>query len=174
MKRSRSWPELMFCSIRRVDEGGRQNYNLDLNRVTLSDALDYIALQTHTFWKPISNNAIFVTLDNSQKRQEYQDQVVKVFYIQNAGAQTEFQDLFNAVRTGANMTRGLIQLPSQNAIIARGTPDQIAVVEKIIHDLDKPKAEVSVDVLAAPDNQDENPHTLCRAGECSRRRGGRP
>ena len=31
-----------------LDQGGRQNYNLDLNRVTLSDALDYIALQTHT------------------------------------------------------------------------------------------------------------------------------
>ena len=45
------------------------------------------------------------------------------------------------------MTRGLIQLPSQNALIARGTADQIAVVEKIIHDLDRPKAEVLIDVV---------------------------
>ena len=81
-----------------------RNFNLDLNRVTLSEALDYVALLTHTFWKPISSNAIFVTTDSAQKRQEYQDQVVKVFYIQNVGAQAEFQDFFNAVRTGANMT----------------------------------------------------------------------
>ena len=115
--------------------------------MTLSEALDYVALLTHTFWKAISSNAIFVAADSAQKRQEYQDQVVKVFYIQNVGAQAEFQDFFNAVRTGANMTRGLIQLPSQNALIARGTADQIAVVEKIIHDLDRPKAEVLIDVV---------------------------
>lgn len=133
--------------------GGQKNFNLDLNRVTLSEALDYIALQTHTFWKPVSSNAIFVTADSAQKRQEYQDQVVKVFYVQNVGAQAEFQDFFNAVRTGANMTRGLIQLPSQNALIARGTPDQIAVVEKIIHDLDRPKPEVIIDVLVLEVNK---------------------
>jgi general secretion pathway protein D len=76
-----------------------------------------------------------------------------VFYIQNVGTQAEFQDFFNAVRTGANMTRGLIQLPSQNALIARGTPDQIAVVEKIIHDLDHPKPEVLIDVLVLEVNK---------------------
>lgn len=133
--------------------GGQQNFNLDLNRVTLEEALDYIALETNTFWKAVSSNAIFVTADTAQKRQQYQDQVVKVFYIQNVGSQAEFQDFFNAVRTGANMTRGLIQLPSQNALIARGTPDQIAVVEKIIHDLDHPKPEVLIDVLVLEVNK---------------------
>lgn len=133
--------------------GGQQNFNLDLNRVTLEEALDYIALETNTFWKAVSPNAIFVTADTAQKRQQYQDQVVKVFYIQNVGSQAEFQDFFNAVRTGANMTRGLIQLPSQNALIARGTPDQIAVVEKIIHDLDHPKPEVLIDVLVLEVNK---------------------
>lgn len=133
--------------------GGQQNFNLDLNRVTLEEALDYISLETNTFWKAVSSNAIFVTADTAQKRQQYQDQVVKVFYIQNVGSQAEFQDFFNAVRTGANMTRGLIQLPSQNALIARGTPDQIAVVEKIIHDLDHPKPEVLIDVLVLEVNK---------------------
>ncbi len=130
-----------------MEQGGRGNFNIDLNRVTLSEALDYVALLTHTFWKPVSNNAIFVTVDSQQKRQEYQDQVVKVFYIQNATAQAEFTELFNAVRTGANLNRGLIQLPTQNALIVRGTPDQVAIAEKIVHDLDRPKAEVLIDVL---------------------------
>ena len=130
-----------------LEQGSRGNFNIDLNRVTLSEALDYVALLTHTFWKPISNNAIFVTLDSQPKRQEYQDQVVKVFYIQNATAQAEFTELFNAVRTGANLNRGLIQLPTQNALIVRGTPDQVAIAEKIIHDLDRAKSEVLIDVL---------------------------
>jgi general secretion pathway protein D len=133
--------------------GGQKNFNLALNRVTLSEALDYIALETHTFWKAISSNAIFVTSDSAQKRQEYQDQVVKVFYIQNVSTPAEFQDFFNAVRQGANLTRGLIQLPSQNALIARGTPDQLAVVEKIIHDLDRARPEVLIDVMVLEVNK---------------------
>ena len=36
---------------------------------------------------------------------------------------------------------------AQNAIIARGEADRIALAEKIINDLDKPKSEVVVDVI---------------------------
>jgi general secretion pathway protein D len=124
-----------------------RNFNLDLNNVTLEEALTYIALVTHTFWKPISRNAIFVTQESEPKRQEYQDEVVKVFYIQNAGTTAEFQDIFNAVRIGSKLSQGLFQVGSQNAILARGTPDTMSLIEKIVHDLDRPKAEVLIDVM---------------------------
>jgi general secretion pathway protein D len=124
-----------------------RNFNLDLNNVTLEEALSYVGLVTHTFWKPISRNAIFVTQESEQKRREYQDEVVKVFYIQNATTPNEFTEIFNGVRTGAKLTTGIFQVASQNAIIARGTPDTIALVEKLVQDLDRPKAEVLVDVL---------------------------
>jgi general secretion pathway protein D len=101
---------------------------------------------THTFWKPISRNAIFVTQESEPKRQEYQDEVVKVFYIQNASTANEFTEIFNGVRIGAKLTTGIFQVASQNAIIARGTQDTMALVEKLVHDLDRPKAEVLVDV----------------------------
>ncbi len=127
--------------------GGGKNVNLDLNNVTLEEALNYVALVTHTFWKPISHNAIFVTQESEPKRQEYQDEVVKVFYIQNASTTNEFNEIYNGVRTGAKLTTGIFQVASQNAIIARGTPDTIALVEKLVHDLDRPKPEVVVDVM---------------------------
>jgi len=124
-----------------------RNFNLDLNNVTLEEALNYVALVTHTFWKPISRNAIFVTQESEPKRQEYQDEVVRVFYIQNASTPNEFTEIFNGVRTGAKLTQGIFQVASQNAIIARGTVDTMALVEKLIHDLDRPKAEVLIDVM---------------------------
>lgn len=127
--------------------GGGKNVNLDLNNVTLEEALNYVALVTHTFWKPISHNAIFVTQESEPKRQEYQDEVVKVFYIQNASTANEFNEIYNGVRTGAKLTTGIFQVASQNAIIARGTPDTIALVEKLVHDLDRPKPEIVVDVM---------------------------
>ena len=127
--------------------GGSRNFNLNLTDVTLEEALNYVALTTHTFWKPISRNAIFVTSESEQKRQEYQDEVVRVFYIQNASTTNEFTDIFNAIRTGAKLTTGVFQVASQNAIIARGSPDTMSIIEKLIHDLDRPKAEVLVDVM---------------------------
>ena len=51
-----------------------------------------------------------------------------------------------AVRSVADIQR-LFVYNAQNAIIARGEADRIALAEKIIHDLDKPKSEVVVDVL---------------------------
>ena len=123
-----------------------RNFNLDLNNATLEEALQYVALVTHTFWKPISRNAIFVTQESEPKRQEYQDEVVKVFYIQNASTANEFTEIFNGVRIGAKLTTGIFQVASQNAIIARGSPDTMALVEKLVHDLDRPKAEVLIDV----------------------------
>jgi general secretion pathway protein D len=136
-----------------IESVSGKNYNLDLTNVGLDEALNYIALETHTFWKPISRNAIFVTQESEPKRQEYQDQVVKVFYIQNATTTAEFTEIFNAVRTGAKLTTGIFQVASQNAIVARGPADQMALVEKLVHDLDKPKSEVVVDVVVMEVNK---------------------
>jgi general secretion pathway protein D len=124
-----------------------KSFNLDLANVTLQEALNYVALTTHTFWKPISHNAIFVTQEGEQKRQEYQDEIVKVFYVQNASTPNEFTEIFNGVRTGAKLTSNVFQVASQNAIIARGSPDTISLVEKLVHDLDRPKPEVTLDIV---------------------------
>lgn len=136
-----------------IDANAGKNYNLDLRNVTLEEALNYVALETHTFWKPISRNAIFVTLESDPKRQEYQDEVVRVFYIQNASTQAEFTEIFNAVRTGSRLTTGLFSVLNQNAIIARGSVDTMYLIEKLIHDLDRPKAEVSIDVVVMSVNR---------------------
>jgi general secretion pathway protein D len=140
-----------------LDPGGGtgKNFNLDLSNVTLEEALNYVALITHTFWKPISRNTIFATQEGEQKRQEYQDEVVKVFYIQNASTPTEFTEIFNGVRVGAKLTSNMFQVASQNAIIVRGSPDTIALVEKLIHDLDKPKSEVLLDIVVMSVNKDK-------------------
>jgi general secretion pathway protein D len=123
-----------------------KNANLDLNNVTLQEALDYIALLTKTFWKPVSNNAIFVTEDNVTKRRDYEDEVVKVFYVKNPTSQQEFSEMVTAVRSVTDVRR-MFQFNAENAIVVRDTVDKVALVEKLLHDLDKPKAEVVIDVI---------------------------
>jgi general secretion pathway protein D len=123
-----------------------KNANLDLNNVTLQEALDYIALLTKTFWKPVSGNAIFVTEDNVTKRRDYEDEVVKVFYLKNPTSTQEFSEIVTAVRSVTDVRR-MFQFNAENAIVVRDTVDKVALVEKLLHNLDKPKAEVVLDVI---------------------------
>lgn len=123
-----------------------KNTDLDLNNVTLHDALDYIGLLTKTFWKPVSSNAIFVTDDNVTKRRDYEDEVVKVFYLKNPTSTQEFSEIVTAVRSVTDVRR-MFQFNAENAIVVRDTADKVALVGKLLHDLDKPKPEVVVDVI---------------------------
>ena len=130
-----------------------KNVNLDLNNATLDEALDYIAMLTKTFWKPISANTIFIAEDNVTKRRDYEDQVVKVFYLKNITSVQEFQEIVTAVRSVTDIRR-MFTYNAQNAVMCRGTVDQIALAEKLFHDLDKPKSEVVVDVIVMEANRD--------------------
>ena len=123
-----------------------KNANLDLNNVTLQEALDYTALLTKTYWKPVSGNAIFVTEDNVTKRRDYEDEVVKVFYLKNPTSTQEFNEMVTAVRSVTDVRR-MFQFNGENAVVVRDTVDKVMLVEKLLHDLDKPKAEVVIDVI---------------------------
>ena len=120
--------------------------SIELNNATLEEALDYVALITRSFWKPVSSNAIFVTQDNPTKRREFEDWVVRVFYLNNILTAQEIQEIVTAVRTVAEIQK-IFTYQAQNAIIVRAEADKVALAEKIIADLDKPKAEVLVDVV---------------------------
>ncbi len=131
---------------------GGKNFNVDLSNSTLEQALDYLAILTKTFWKPMSGNTIFVTEDNITKRRDYEDNVVRVFFVQNSTSVQEFQEIATAVRSLTEIRR-VFTYNAQRAILMRGTPDQIALAEKLVHDLDRPKSEVVVDVIVMEANR---------------------
>jgi len=118
---------------------------IELNGVTLSDALDILSLESKTFWRPVTSNTIFVASDTPAKRKELQQNVIKTFYLSNLSQPTELQDVVNAMRTILEVSR-IQQLPTQGAIIVRGTPDQVALAEKLVGDIDKARPEVIVEV----------------------------
>jgi general secretion pathway protein D len=119
--------------------------SLKLNGVSLSEALDIIAFHSNTFWRPITPNTIYVATNSQQKRKELEQSVLKTFYLSNISTATDLQDVSNALRQILEIQK-VQQVASQNAIIVRGTPDQVALAEKIIGDLDKAKPEVIVEV----------------------------
>jgi len=126
--------------------------SLELNNATLEEALNYVALMTRAFWKPISSNTIFVTQDNPQKRNDYEDQVAKIIYLNNVGADKDLGEILTGIRQMIPTLR-MGQVTSQNALIVRGTADQVALAEMMIRNLDKPKGEVVVDVIVMEVNR---------------------
>ena len=131
---------------------------IELNGVTLEDALEIISFETKTFWRPVTPNTIFVAQDTPAKRKELEQNVVKTFYLSNLSQPTELQDVVNAMRTILEVSR-IQQLPSQGAIVVRGTPDQMALAQKLVDDLDKARPEVLIEVAVMQVSRDKS-HTL--------------
>lgn len=123
-----------------------RNQSVDLSRTTIDQALDQISVITKSFWKPLSPNTIFVTVDNPTKRREYAEQVVKVFYLSNVTAPQEMQEMLTVLRTVVDVQK-VFNFAAQNALIVRAEADTMALVEKLIADLDKPRPEVVIDVM---------------------------
>src|SRR5467141_3295269 len=119
--------------------------SVELNNVTLEQALEIVQLESKAFVKPVTENIIFVIPDQPQKRRDYEEQVVKTIYLSNTFQPQDITEIMTGLRQLLDLKR-IQQLNSQNAIIVRDTPDKLLLAEKIIHDIDKAKPEVVVQV----------------------------
>jgi general secretion pathway protein D len=129
-----------------------KNYSMDVARISLEQALDQLAVLTKTYWKPLSDTTIFVTNDNVTKLRDFQDMVVKTFYVKNITQPQELQEIATALRTLTDIRR-VLTYNAHSALMVRGTVDQVALAEKVIADLDKPKSEVVIDVVVMEANR---------------------
>ncbi|HXE05414.1 MAG TPA: cohesin domain-containing protein [Bryobacteraceae bacterium] len=118
---------------------------VDLNNVSLTDALRILETVSNTFWRPVTSNTIFVAQNTRIKHTELDEQAVQTFYLSNAWQQNDMNDVQTALRS---VIRGaqFYGVASQNAIVAKGTPDELLLAQKIVDDLDKARPEVVVDI----------------------------
>ena len=136
------------------DYNGKHLQNVDLVNVSLMDALRIIGTLSTTFWRPVTENTIFVAANTRAKRTEMDDQAVQTFYLSNAWQQNDLNDVQTAIRNVLPNTK-VYGVPSQNAIVMRATPDELTMAQKIINDLDKARPEVVVDVAIMEVNKDK-------------------
>jgi general secretion pathway protein D len=129
-----------------------RRFTLELTNATLYEALDYVSTLARAYWKPLSSNAIFVTNDNTTKRRDFEEFLVKTFYLTNAYTAQELQEIATMVRSVTDIRR-VFTINSLNAMVIRGTSDAMALAEKVINDVDKSRAEVIIDVLVLEASQ---------------------
>jgi general secretion pathway protein D len=118
-----------------------QTITVDIRDVAFDQALSTLASVSRTFHRVLDAHVLMVVPDTPQKRREYEQQVVKTFFLSNADLK-ETIDLLRVV-LGA---RRVAPLPGANALTINDTPDKVAAAERIVEVLDKKKAEVVVEV----------------------------
>ncbi|HEY1985415.1 MAG TPA: cohesin domain-containing protein [Terracidiphilus sp.] len=118
---------------------------VDLNNVSLLDALRIVGTMSNTFWRPVTSNSVFVAQNTRAKRTELDEQAVQTFYLTNAWQQNDLNDVQTALRNVLTNIK-VYGVASQNALVVRGTPDELLLAQKLINDLDKARPEVVVDI----------------------------
>src|ERR1700744_1666973 len=121
---------------------------------TLMDALRIVGTMSNTFWRPVTDNTIFVAQNSRAKRTELDEQAVQTFYLSNAWQQNDLNDVQTALRNVLPNAK-VYGVPSQNALVMRATPDELTLAQKVINDLDKARPEVVVDVAIMEVDKDK-------------------
>jgi len=127
---------------------------VELTNVTLMDALRIVGTISNTFWRPITENTIFVAQNSRSKHTELDEEAVQTFYLSNAWQQNDLNDVQTALRNVMANAK-VYGVPSQNAIVVRATPDELILAQKIVNDLDKARPEVVVDVAIMEVDKDK-------------------
>ena len=122
-------------------------YTVQLDNVTLEEALNQILTANQLFFKVTNPKSIIVVPDNAQKRAQYEEQVIRTFFISHADA-TELAQLINTViRVPGGQTQPTVAAnKTANTITVRATTNVAAIVERLVEANDNPRAEVIVDV----------------------------
>ncbi|MSO61314.1 MAG: tetratricopeptide repeat protein [Acidobacteria bacterium] len=124
-----------------------RSITLKLEGVSLEQALQQIMISNQLFYKVLNERTIIVAADSSQKRTQYEDQVIRTFFISNADA-TEMQTLLTGLIRVAGMAiqPQIIANKTANTVTIRATGPVVQIAERILEANDKPRAEVVVDV----------------------------
>jgi general secretion pathway protein D len=114
---------------------------VDLRNATLDDALAAVAGASRTFFRVNAPQTVIVVPDTPAKRREYEEEIVRTFYLSNADPK-ETMDMLRLVLDA----RRLSLLTATNAIVIKDTPEHVVAASRVLSAIDKAKPEVIIDV----------------------------
>jgi general secretion pathway protein D len=121
-------------------------YSVNLDGITLEDALQQILSVNGFFYKVLNPTTIVIAQDNQAGHLKYDDLVMQVFYLSHADTQEVSQALNTMMRIQAQVAPAIYPNKTSNTIAVRATAPVVAVAERLIRALDKPRAEVVIEV----------------------------
>ncbi len=118
-----------------------QAVSIDLRGQSLDEALNALSLTTRNFWRVTAPRTITVVPDTAAKRREYEEEIVRTFYLSNA----DLKETIDMLRIVVDARR-ISAITATNAITIKDTPERITAAGKIIAAVDKARPEVIIDV----------------------------
>ena len=118
-----------------------QPITVDLRKNSLEDALTSLTASTHTFYRVTAQRTVTIVPDTPAKRREYEESVVRTFYLSNA----DVKEVIDLLRVVVDV-RQISPITATNAISLKDTPERIAAAAQLISAIDKARPEVVIDV----------------------------
>ena len=119
------------------DINGGQAASLIAVDTPLSDALDMLLASNQLAKKTLNANTLLIYPANLTKHREYQDTVVKSFFLSHANA----KETMNLIK-GMGKIRDVYIDERLNMVAVRDTPEAVRLAEKLVAMTDRPEAEV--------------------------------
>jgi general secretion pathway protein D len=114
---------------------------VDFRGNSFRDAMDAVSATTRTFWRVTAPRTITIVPDTAAKRREYQEDVVRTFFLSNADIK-ETTDLLRVVIDA----RQVFATTATNSITIRDTPERVEAAGRLLGALDKARPEVVIDI----------------------------
>jgi general secretion pathway protein D len=114
---------------------------VDLRNSSLEDALNTVSGATRSFFRVSAPQTVVIVPDNPAKRREYQEDIVRTFYLSNVDLK-ETMDLLRLVLDA----RRISPTTGTNALTIKDTPENIAAAARLLSAIDKARPEVIIDV----------------------------
>ncbi len=108
---------------------------------TFEDALNLILTTQGLFMRRLTHDTIIVVPRTKQKLDQYQDMLIRTFYLSTAKA----KDMVNLLRTMLETKRIFVN-EDVNAIVMRDTADKVKLAERIILANDRKQGEVMFEI----------------------------
>jgi general secretion pathway protein D len=132
-----------FADVNLVFDPGFRDapISVDLRNASLEDALTSVSASTRTFYRVTAPRTITIVPDTPAKRREYEEMVVRTFYLSNA----DIKEVIDLLRVVVDV-RQISPITATNAISLKDTPERIAAAGRLIAAIDKARPEVIIDV----------------------------
>lgn len=109
------------------------------------EALNALQAATDSFLVPISPRLIFIANDTDQKRKQFEPTVAVAIPFTETIDPKELQDVSTAIR-GVLDSQKLTVDPARHLILIRDRVTKVRLAEKLLHDLLRPRPQVTIDV----------------------------
>jgi general secretion pathway protein D len=122
-----------------------KTFHFELTGADYRDALRALEAATNSFLVPISPRLIFIANDSQQKRTEFeQTAAVAVPFPETISVQ-ELQEVATAIRGALDSQKVMVDTAS-HLILIRDKVSKVRLAEKLLLDLLRPRAQVSIEV----------------------------